>query len=390
VTAAASGPAVRNGSGQVPLCKTMTCRLPRPLILVWLCCLVTVGPGSAWAQEPPAAVSLPASVKVGVLVLPPFVERTQNGYAGMAIDLWQDAASKIGVTYQYQAYPSLPELLDAVSARRIDVVVGNIAITEDRLLRMDFTQPWFDSGQRVMVDQSHRLSLATLFENLERSGHLEVYLWIAILIALATVGLTIFDRYFDEEFHKEWHKGFIESFYHVISVTTSGKTSHKRLFGVYGRIIAALWMICGLAVIAYVTSSITSVMTTASLTSQVTSKANLPGKTVGVLNDSVGQAYCFDEALTCVGFDTPNQLAQALRNGTIDAVIGDAATLEYYAHTHPRPPVTVVGALFRPEKIGFATPLGSPLTRPLTLAIVADMQNGLIDRLRAKYFGEQD
>jgi polar amino acid transport system substrate-binding protein len=365
-------------------------RLPRTVIFVLLYCLFTVALSHARAQEPPSAATLPATVKVGVLVLPPFVERTQNGYAGMAIDLWQDAASKIGVTYQYQAFPSLPELLDAVSARRIDVVVGNIAITEDRLLRMDFTQPWFDSGQRVMVDQSHGLSFAALFENLERSGHLEVYLWIAILIAIATIGLTIFDRYFDKEFHKEWHKGFIESFYHVISVTTSGKTSHKRLFGVYGRIIAALWMICGVAVVAYITSSITSVMTTESLTSQVTGKASLPGKTVGVLNDSVGQAYCFDEALTCVSFDTPNQLATDLRDGTVDAVIGEAATLEYYAHTHPHPPVTVVGALFRREKIGFATPLGSPLTRPITLAIVADMQTGLIDRLRARYFGEQN
>ena len=52
-------------------------------------------------------------------------------------------------------------------------------------------------------------------------------------------------------------------------------------------------------------------------------------------------------------------------------------------------PLAVVGGLFRPEKIGFAAPLGSPLTRPMSLAIVADMQSGLIDRLHVKYFGDQ-
>jgi hypothetical protein len=29
-------------------------------------------------------------------------------------------------------------------------------------------------------------------------------------------------------------------------------------------------------------------------------------------------------------------------------------------HSHPKVPVTVVGAVFRPEQVGFAAPLGSP------------------------------
>lgn len=349
--------------------------------------------GSASAQQSPqsspiqAPPALPSSLKVGILLLPPFDEQTTNGYTGMAIDLWQAVAAKIGVGYQYQTFETLPTLLDAVANRKIDVVVGSLAVTEPRLLRMDFTQPWFQSGQRIMIDRRHRSSLATLFDNLARSGHLEVYTWLGILIAIATIGLTIFDRYFDEEFHKEWHKGFIESFYHVISVTTSGKTSHKRLFGVYGRIIAAVWMICGVAVIAYITSSITSVMTTTSMMSQVNGRTNLPGKTVGVLKGSVAADYCFDEALTCISYDEPTALIDALRTGDVDAIIGDAAILEYYQHSHPKVPVMVVGAVFRPEQMGFAAPLGSPLIRPMNLAIVANMQSGMIDRLRAKYFG---
>jgi ABC-type amino acid transport substrate-binding protein len=363
----------------------MTRRLLRLAILL-ICCLMPLGPVLAQADKPP----LPSSVRVGLFVLPPFVEQNQGGYTGMAIELWQNIATKIGVTYQYQTFPTVPALLDAVAAGRVDVVVGNLAITEDRLLRMDFTQPWFDSGQRVMIESTQRWSFVTFIQNMERSGHLQVYLGIAILILIATAALTIFDRYFDEEFHPEWHKGFIESFYQVVSVATSGKNSHKRLFGVYGRIIAALWMVCGVGVVAYVTSSITSVMTTTSLTSQITSKTSLPGKTVGVLKGTVGEAYCFDEALTCVSYDTPGEMVAALQDRSIDALIGDAAILEYYAHTHPKQPVAVVGGLFRREKIGFATPLGSPLTRPMTLAIVADMQSGLIDRLHAKYFGDQE
>lgn len=348
-------------------------------------CLLSLTLGRTTAQ----AADLPASIKVGILVLPPFVEQTTQGYGGMAIDLWQAVAAKIGVNYQYQVFDTVPALLDAVSAGRIDVIAGNLAVTEPRLLRMDFTQPWFDSGQRIMIDRARHSSLISLWNNLAQSGHLQIYMWLAILIGIATIGLTLFDRYFDEEFHPEWHKGFIESFYHVVSVTTSGKTSHKRLFGVYGRIIAALWMICGVAVVAYITSSITSVMTTTSLTSQITGKASLTGKVVGVLKGTVGADYCFEEALTCVSYDEPMTLITALRKHAVDAIIGDAAILNFYQHSHPEVPVTVVGSIFRPEKMAFATPLGSPLIRPMNLAIVADMQNGLVDRLRAKYFGAE-
>lgn len=365
-------------------------RLIRLMLLGAVLSLASVAHGEADATPPVGVTPAAAPVKVGVILAPPFVMQTATGYGGMAIDLWQNVADKLGLSYQYERLPTFKALLDAVAAGKVDIAVMDLTITQDRLQRMDFTQPWFDSGQRVMIESTQRWSFVTFIQNMERSGHLQVYLGIAILILIATAALTIFDRYFDEEFHPEWHKGFIESFYQVVSVATSGKNSHKRLFGVYGRIIAALWMVCGVGVVAYVTSSITSVMTTTSLTSQITSKTSLPGKTVGVLKGTVGEAYCFDEALACVSYDTPGEMVAALQDRSIDALIGDAAILEYYAHTHPKQPVAVVGGLFRREKIGFATPLGSPLTRPMTLAIVADMQSGLIDRLHAKYFGDQE
>jgi polar amino acid transport system substrate-binding protein len=48
--------------------------------------------------------------------------------------------------------------------------------------------------------------------------------------------MTIFDRHFDESFPKRWREGLAESFHHVVSIATSGKTSRKNLFGWLGRI----------------------------------------------------------------------------------------------------------------------------------------------------------
>jgi len=77
--------------------------------------------------------------------------------------------------------------------------------------------------------------------------------------------LTFFDRRFDKSFPESWREGIAESFYTVMSVATSGKPAKRsNLFGWVGRIWQGLWLVCGVAVVAYVTSSVTSVMTTLS------------------------------------------------------------------------------------------------------------------------------
>jgi polar amino acid transport system substrate-binding protein len=366
-------------------------RLSRLAVLVALLALVSFG--NAFAQQVPgtgadaSSKSLPRSVTVGVFQVPPFAIFDKSGYSGMAIDLWQNVAAKMGVTYTYQLMPTLPALLNAVSSGKVDVAVGEIPIADDTLRRMDFTQPWFDSGLRVVIDQNRHPGFGALLQSLWGSGHLEVILWIGVGVAIATVVLTVIDRKFDEEFPGEFHKGVVESFYHVMSIATSGKTSHKSLFGIYGRLLGALWMICGVTIVAYITSSITSVMTTSSLRSQINSRTDLVGKTIGVLRGAVAQTYCFDEALRCLAFDTPQGVAEAMLSGKVDAVIADAAVLRYYIYTHPKWPVVEVGAIFRPLKYGFAAPPGSALIRPMSLAIIDDIQEGFVDRLRAKYFG---
>lgn len=342
----------------------------------------------------PARAADPASAKqviVGVVPTPPFVTETPTGiYGGMAIDLWQDIAKSLGISYRYQPMPSFRALMDAVTTGKVDVVVSSITITKGRLDRMDFTQPWFDTGLRVMINKDRGQGFGGLVHELWITGHIRVYLWLAVAIVVATIILTLVDRHFDDEFHTNWWRGLADSFYHVMAIATSGRAAmHKPLFGGWGRVIAGFWMLCGVGVVAYVTSSITSVMTTASITNQISSVADLPGKTVGVVEGTVGEEYAVDAVLQARSFPTFQDAVDALLRHQIVAIIDDAATLEYFDNAHPELPLTEVGALFRPAKYGFATPRGSQLTRAISVAIVADQEDGSLGRLKARYFGVQ-
>ncbi len=100
---------------------------------------------------------------------------------------------------------------------------------------MNFTQPSFDAGLRVMVHPDARTNIIDIIGDLRDAGHLANFAWIAVSILVATVLLTIFDRSFDASFHRRWRDGLAENFYNVTSLATKGEASRKNLLGWVGQ-----------------------------------------------------------------------------------------------------------------------------------------------------------
>jgi polar amino acid transport system substrate-binding protein len=355
-------------------------------VAVWLAAIM-ICLQSATAANAQAEPRQP--VTVGLYVSPPFVTEADGRYGGMATDLWEQIADRLGLEFTYAPYPNLRTLIDATAKGDVDVAVTNLTITQGRAQRIDFTQPWFGAGLRIMVNDEQQAGFWAIIAGLRDSGHLRAYTWLAIVVLLATMLLTLFDRRFDSNFPRRWRDGLAESFYTVMSVATSGKPpSRKNLFGWIGRIWQGLWMVCGIAVLAYVTSSVTSVMTTLALANQINSLADLPGKTVGVFSGSVAEEFAGETGLASRAFSGIDDTVAALKDGRVTAIIGDAPVLEYYAHTHPEAAVSVVGAILEPDKYGFGVGLHSPLTRELTVELLGVREDGIVEQLRSRYFGE--
>jgi polar amino acid transport system substrate-binding protein len=335
------------------------------------------------------AVAQPSSapIKAAVYLTPPFVMQSGDSFTGFTWDLWQQIAADLKLNYEMRPVGTISELLQLVRDQQVDVAVANLTITAARFSQMDFSQPYFDAGLRIMIDEDRHSSLGSLFTGLRDSGHLRIYAWIALLMVVATIVLTLIDRRWHPEFPEKWREGFAESFYHVMSVTMNGSTAHRNLLGWGGRILGALWLACGVGVVAYVTSSITSVMTVATITHQINSLSDLGGKHVGVLAGSTGETFCRAAMLDVQSFDTMEQMIDALLKGQVSALVRDAPVLEWYDNAHPELPITEVGPVFMPEKYGFALPTGSTLTRPISEAILRMKDDGTLDRLRTKYFG---
>ena len=79
-----------------------------------------------------------------------------------------------------------------------------------------------------------------------------------------------------------------------------------------------------------------------------------------------------------------------LAEGEVQAIVFDAATLEYWAAKQGNGIVQVVGPLFRLEKYGIAVAMGSPLRKRMNEALLAIYDDGTYERIRAKWFSKGD
>lgn len=331
------------------------------------------------------------SVTVGIHESPPFVMFDETGTPnGLAIDLWALLAEENALETDFVTFETFRELRDAVEIDAVDVAVTNVTITEDRIQRMDFTQPWFDAGLRIMVASEGTTGFRAIYNGLADAGHLRAYGWLLIVILIGTIVFTLFDRRFDKDFHPRWLDGIAHSFHTVMQIAVSGRMpARKNLFGWIGRIGQALWLVVGLAVVAYITSSVTSVMTTLAITETINGPDDLPGKRVGVFEGTIAQDFGEARGFDIRTFERVANAAQALVDGQIDALVADAPVLEYYAHLNPGMNLSVVGPIFAPDKYGFALPLDSELTKPLSIGLLALWEDGTIRALDTDYFGHE-
>lgn len=348
-------------------------------------------PASVPAAKPAADAPAPRAVRVAVFPDAPFAMHEPSGrWDGFAAVMLQAAAAPAHLELEFHECASLDELFDEVASGKSDVGVGNVMVTSARRSRMAFTQPILDGGLKVMVPSDRSHSVARLWDGLVDDGHVRVVAWGALITVVLSVGVVAVLRRVDREFTPHLHEGFAESFYHVVSVTMTGKTSYKGNIapGWVGKIVAALWLVFGVATVAYLTSSLSSVMTANAMDARIGGPRDLKGKTVGTLEGSVGERYCATHGIDVVRFASVDSAAEALAAKRVDAVVADAQSLEYFDTSHPEVAVATVGELFERRHFAFPVrPGDDDLLRRLDMAIVSLREDGALDHMRTRWFG---
>ena len=324
-------------------------------------------------------------IKAGVYISPPFVMKDSIGYySGMAIELWNLIEDEMNLKTEYLEYTSWRGMIDALINGEIEVAVSNISVTYERAQLLKFSFPWYDAGLRIMVKTTGN---GSIWMELRRNGHLQAYLWITAALLILTIALTIIHRRRESDFPRNWIEGLAESLYRLVLAIKTGVVNNDN-YSWLGKVLAVFWMISGIGLVAYVTSSITSSMTTVALTHDIHSLNDLPGKRVGVLGASVAEQYLQNWGIPTISYEMIQELTQALADDQIDAIVEDAPILEYWAFNNPDKQMRVIGNIFHPDKYAFAaTRAYSGQMDSISVEIIKLFDREKISEIKNRYFG---
>lgn len=326
------------------------------------------------------------SVRVGVYENPPFVMRDGNDYDGMAVELWREVEKKLDLACSYNEYGSLKKLVEAAERGEVDVAVTNLAVTAERARLVKFTFPWFDSGLRILVKTGEKESL---WQRLLYDGHAYAYAFLFLLFVGVALAVTVIRRWHDAAFPRSWLNGFTTSLKELISVAKSGQLPDNKPTW-FRNILVSAWMIFGMAILAYVTSTITSTMTMITVQSQtgILELADLPGKNIAVLAGSGAESYLSQLGVHVQAYGSRQEAIGEVEERKMQAFVADAAVVEYWRAQHPHDGFMVIGKLFHPYKFAFAANLDKgDLADRISVALIELHESGKVAGLRAKYFG---
>ena len=107
---------------------------------------------TAYAQDP-YTVGVEAS-------FPPWAYVEGGEFKGIAIDAMEAIAEEAGIEIEFQDMP-FPSLIPALAAEKIDILATGLTVTEERSQNIDFTIPWWETNDVVLVPKDSELNVFT-------------------------------------------------------------------------------------------------------------------------------------------------------------------------------------------------------------------------------------
>ncbi|MBZ9537523.1 transporter substrate-binding domain-containing protein [Modicisalibacter tunisiensis] len=113
--------------------------------------------GLAGAASSQAADTYTVGVEAS---FPPWAYVEGGDYKGIAIDAMEKIAEDQGLDIEFKDLP-FPSLIPALSAEKIDILATGLTVTEQRAKVIDFTVPWWETNDVIVVPKDSDLNVFT-------------------------------------------------------------------------------------------------------------------------------------------------------------------------------------------------------------------------------------
>ena len=336
----------------------------------------------ALTAAPPARVMI-----IGTKIAPPFVMREPDGsWTGLSVDLWRDVAAQLGFRYEFREASTPAALVDGVAQGRYDAALAAVTVTPDREQRVDFSQPYFDSGLSIAVPRSlesgWRATLATFFS----WGFVRLVGALTVVLFGAAMGVWLFERRANpEQFGGSAAAGLGAAFWwSAVTMTTVGY-GDKAPRSLGGRLVAIVWMFTSVGLISGFTATIAASLTQHRLDTEIHGPADLRQRVVAVVRSSTAEDYLRVRHIRTDSVDTIEAALAAVDSGAAAACVYDTPILKFALQDHPA--LVLLPVTFEPANYAIVLPQHSPLREAIDVALLEHVQGDAWRARVERYLG---
>ena len=326
------------------------------------------------ATAAPAQTTVVEPVRVGVIEAPPFAMRDAAGvHTGLAVDLFRLAAEEAGLSASFEPAE------DAVAALRGGAeIVLPVEASAGLEEVVDLTHPVYTATLGAVAERPSRL--LAVVQGLASWQFLRLILGLSVLLLIiGAIVWAVERRGNDDMFHRSPVRGLGDGFWWAgVTLTTIGY-GDKAPATFWGRAVAMLWMLVGLAVSASLTAAVVALADGGDRTLSL--PEDLTDRRIVVIEDGTAADFVARYGLTAIARPDAAAAVAAVSNGEADVALGPAPALRHAAEGTG---LGVTTTEIDPVLVAFATPEGSPyreaLDRVLLRLITSETGQAVVRR----------
>jgi len=321
---------------------------------------------------------------IGLTEAPPFVMKEGSDFAGLSIESWKLVNRELNANYKYKQFETLDALLQAVEQGNVDLSINPITVTDKRMQKMDFSQPYFISYTGIA-----RKSGSAVWRYLSNIFSWNFFSAILILVGVIFIfGMLvwIFERKKNKEEFGPGAKGILQGFWwSAVTMTTVGYGDKSpRTFG--GRVVGFIWMFVAIIMISTLTAGIASSLTVQNIQDEIGTVQDLERFEIYTVKSSSAQELLDQYNIDSYKVPNANEGLEALLENDKNVLVYDKPILSYYIEEKElQEELTVLENSLKKDYYSYSFPKHSKLVNQIDPILIGTLKTMEWNSLISEY-----